>query len=111
MFQTFARFDEDNSGDVDKREFRRAMEHLRIEVSSSDIEAIFARYDRSDKGSIDYSEFLELMHFTPSHATPYSSSSSGEDRDSHIKRIIVKIRQKMEDNLGNDAQSSQVNTY
>jgi hypothetical protein len=103
---------------VDKREFRRAMEHLGIDASSADIEAIFRRYDRDDKGSMSYTEFLELMSYRPSHYSSsnttrasHHSASSGDDLDSfdsRMKRIIVKIRRNMEDNLGNDAQSSKV---
>ena len=83
---------------MDKREFRRAMEHLGIEVSIADIDAIFERYDKDDKGSISYTEFLELMSFKPTRAP------SSERHDPYD--LVMKFREKIEYKLGPGAHAA-----
>jgi hypothetical protein len=76
------------------------MDHLKIEVSFPDINAIFDRYDRDGKGSIDYKEFLDLLNMKP------SSSSSSSDKRHDPYDLVMKFREKIEYKLGPGAHAA-----
>ena len=64
----FAKFDHDQSGNVDYAEFRLAMEHLGLHVEGQGLagkgglpaqamELLFAKYDTDQSGTVSYEEF------------------------------------------------------
>jgi hypothetical protein len=64
----FAKFDHDQSGNVDFAEFRLAMEHLGLHVEGQGLagkgglpaqamELLFAKYDTDQSGTVSYEEF------------------------------------------------------
>ena len=59
--ETFAMFDENNSGDIDKKEFSKLIEVLGLEMSEKKQNEILKDLDKEGKGSIDYDEFVKLM--------------------------------------------------
>ena len=63
----FSSMDENGDGKIDKREFARAMEELRVPVGNHQIDQIFNVYDADNNGSFDYNEFLVLMEFSKHH--------------------------------------------
>ena len=55
----FARFDVDQSGRVDEREFRKIVEALGESPSDEVLSLEFALIDKNSDGFVDYSEFVE----------------------------------------------------
>ena len=59
--ETFAMFDENNSGDIDKAEFSKLTEVLGLEISEKKQNEILRDLDKEGNGCIDYEEFVKLM--------------------------------------------------
>ena len=59
--ETFAMFDENNSGDIDKAEFSKLTEVLGLEISEKKQNDILRDLDKEGNGCIDYEEFVKLM--------------------------------------------------
>ena len=59
--ETFAMFDENNSGDIDKTEFSKLTEALGLELSEKKQNEMMRDLDREGSGSIGYEDFVQLM--------------------------------------------------
>ena len=59
--ETFAMFDENNSGDIDKTEFSKLTDVLGLELTEKKQSEIMRDLDKEGNGSIDYEEFVKLM--------------------------------------------------
>ena len=59
--ETFAMFDENNSGDIDKTEFSKLTDVLGLEISEKKQQDIMNNLDKEGNGCIDYEEFVKLM--------------------------------------------------
>lgn len=57
----FKYFDKDNSGFLDKREFRACLQSLGQDSSPNDVKAAFALYDRDLNGKISRQEFVDFL--------------------------------------------------
>ena len=57
----FSQIDTDNSGDIDKNEFKKALALIGSNISEGDIGKIFERFDKNGNGTITYDEFRLLM--------------------------------------------------
>ena len=57
----FRKWDADDSGTITKREWRRALPMLGLEISSAQSDAAFDALDPSDDGAIDYAELGKLL--------------------------------------------------
>ena len=73
--EAFEDADRDNSGNIDKREFKKAMSFLGVDLSGGDVDDIYDRYDSQRDGRLDYTEFVDLLGLSR------RRSSSGRDRD------------------------------
>jgi calcyphosin len=54
----FKIMDDDNSGNIDISEFRKAMKDFRIDLNENEIQLVFSSFDRDGSGTIDYDEFV-----------------------------------------------------
>ena len=63
----FSDMDENGDGKIDKTEFAKAMDFLKVPVGDHQIDKIFAVYDTDNNGCFDYNEFLVLMEYTKHH--------------------------------------------
>ena len=52
--------DKDKSGRIDTKEFKLAMQNLKIPVGVKEIDDIFAVYDEDGNG-LDYYEFIDII--------------------------------------------------
>jgi Ca2+-binding EF-hand superfamily protein len=59
--ETFAMFDENNSGDIDKTEFSKLTEALGLEISEKKQNEMMKDLDKEGNGCIGYEDFVELM--------------------------------------------------
>ena len=59
--ETFAMFDENNSGDIDKNEFSKLTDVLGLEINERKQNDILKDLDKEGNGSINYEEFVNLM--------------------------------------------------
>ena len=57
----FLQADTDNSGTLDRREFKELLNNLDINLTAKDIRAILSEADTNDDGVLDYKEFLPIM--------------------------------------------------
>ena len=60
LANTFDLFDKDESGGIDASELRRALQHLGVDSSSKQADAILKQYDDDSNSSIDVKEFARL---------------------------------------------------
>ena len=59
--ETFAMFDENNSGDIDKTEFSKLTEALGLNLNEKKQSEMIRDLDKEGNGCIDYEEFVKLM--------------------------------------------------
>ena len=59
--ETFAMFDENNSGDIDKTEFSKLTDVLGLEINERKRDEIMRDLDKEGNGCINYDEFVNLM--------------------------------------------------
>ena len=57
----FVTFDRNNSGKLSRAEFRNALEHLKLNLSTYDIETLLVEADSNKDGLIDYNEFCKFL--------------------------------------------------
>ena len=100
--EVFADIDDDNSGTIDKREMTKALKVLRVDVSSREIDDLFREYDADGDGRLGYNEYLSLLGFNRDVGR---KSTAPNDRKSELESLVDRIRLKIEDNLGSEAQS------
>lgn len=113
--EVFAAIDTNNNGEIDKREFEKAMIKLRVDLTSREIDMIFEKFDYNGSRSINYEEFLRFIDFDGSrNSNNRSRSSSGVDRDGgidprlkmKINDLLDKIRKNLHEELGAGATSA-----
>lgn len=61
MARIFKFFDVDGSGELDKDEFRMAMERFGMTLSQKEIDGFFRRYDQDGGGEISFDELVERV--------------------------------------------------
>jgi len=61
VIDLFRDWDDNQSGTVDKQEWRKAMFQLGFDVSLSQIDALFTAFDPDGSGSVDYRELSKLL--------------------------------------------------
>ena len=59
--ETFAMFDENNSGDIDKTEFSKLTDALGLEINEKKQNEIMKELDKEGNGCIGYDDFVDLM--------------------------------------------------
>lgn len=61
LMRQFKLFDTDQSGYLDKYEFKKAVEDYEVNVHPKDLENLFNCFDTDRNGKIDYNEFIEAL--------------------------------------------------
>ena len=61
VLDLFRAWDEDGDGTVDKREFRRALQLLRLNAEKEAVDALFDAFDPDRTGSIEYGELDQKL--------------------------------------------------
>ena len=59
--ETFAMFDENNSGDIDRAEFSKLIDVLGLDMNDKKQAEIMRELDKEGNGCINYEEFVKLM--------------------------------------------------
>ena len=54
-------YGDDESGDIDVKELRQALNHLGIQTSSSQAEKVMLKYDKDGSGELDFEEFTRCI--------------------------------------------------
>jgi calmodulin len=67
--------DLNNSNSIDKREFKKVMGFLSVQLTGAEIKGIYDKFDRNGDGTLNYSEFLNFFGFETSEGK--SASVSG----------------------------------
>jgi Ca2+-binding EF-hand superfamily protein len=58
MQKQFKIMDDNNSGNIDMYEFKKAVKDFRIDLNDNEIQQVFGAFDRDGSGAIDYDEFI-----------------------------------------------------
>jgi len=61
LLKQFKLFDTDQSGYLDKYEFKKAIEDYEVEVHPKDLYNLFSSFDADQNGRIEYNEFLQAI--------------------------------------------------
>ena len=56
--EAFNMFDEDGSGDIDKKEFSKLVQTLGLQLNKKKINELIEEIDKDGSGTIDYDEFF-----------------------------------------------------
>ena len=59
--EAFNMFDEDHSGEIDKREFAKLITSLGLELNEKRIDELMKEMDKDGSGTIDFDEFSIMM--------------------------------------------------
>jgi Ca2+-binding EF-hand superfamily protein len=59
--QLFKKFDKDNSGNVNKKEFGVALKNLNFSMSPAELDLLFMEFDVDGSDEITYKEFIKKM--------------------------------------------------
>jgi Ca2+-binding EF-hand superfamily protein len=103
--EAFNTFDDDNSGDIDKNEFRKAITTLGLEVDDKKIMEMMRQMDKNGSGSIDFEEFKAMMskyQFSKDSPIPQHLESSFNlyDKDSDGYISVKDLQKVWEDFTG-----------
>ena len=83
VIDLFREWDTDGDGQVSKKEFRRAMPMLGLDVPKADIDALFDEFDKDGGGQIGYQEMKKLLS-----SGPGSSSAAAAVRAPHHQQPL-----------------------
>lgn len=61
LLKQFKLFDTDQSGYLDKYEFKKAVDDYEVNVHPKDLDNLFNSFDADGNGKIDYNEFLQTL--------------------------------------------------
>ena len=61
VIDLFREWDEDASGSVSKREFRKAMPMLGLDVPAEDVDALFDSWDPDGSGMLELKELTRVL--------------------------------------------------
>lgn len=88
--KVFRRFDEDKSGRLSMKEFKRGLHHMGLQLSAEEMTVILRHMDKNIDGHIDYREFVqqfaepELKHSGHGHSMkrqPTSAAAASTEYD------------------------------
>ena len=99
---TFDLFDTNQSGDIDGREIRRALQHLGMEADSSEARTVLEKYDQDKDSRLDINEFhqvvLELLEyqktippFVRSAFDLFDTNQSGDIDGREVRRALQQL--------------------
>lgn len=108
--EAFKIFDEDGSGEIDLREFRKMIRSLGINMDDDTIYEMMKKIDRNKSGSIDIDEFTDVMmkyqlseHITVNQHLEITFNLYDKDQDGIIsKDDLIKVSKEIEDILNNE---------
>jgi Ca2+-binding EF-hand superfamily protein len=58
MQRQFKIIDDNQSGNIDIYEFKKAIKDFRVDLTDNEIQLVFKAFDRDGSGAIDYDEFV-----------------------------------------------------
>ena len=61
MDRLFRDFDTNRDGEISEREFLRAMDKLRLDLTDREARKLMRRFDRNNDGRISYGEFIRYV--------------------------------------------------
>ena len=77
VIDLFREWDQDQDGQVTKKEFVKGLASLKMSVDAADIDALFAHFDPDGSGTLDYKELQTVLR---NNATPKVALKSAEGK-------------------------------
>merc|ERR1712054_62383 len=98
----FREFDRNRDGDISEREFLRAMDKLRLDVTDSEARRLMRRFDRNNDGRISYREFIRFAEGRGGRSDDRSrrSPDSAADDEDELASKVRKILRRRDEDLG-----------
>jgi len=108
--EAFRMFDTDNSGEIDKKEFRKLVKSLGLELNNRKINELMKKIDTNNSGQIDMEEFTKMMlqyQFNKDSSIELHLDNAfnlyDKDQDGLISSDdLMKVSQELEDVLGKE---------
>ena len=86
----FREWDADRSGSVSKKEFRKAMPHLGLDVPKAEVDALFDQWDPDGSGSIEIGELNRILRKQAELPTHLRAGAVAVDTSTKNKRTLRK---------------------
>jgi Ca2+-binding EF-hand superfamily protein len=84
----FRKFDENNSGRISEREFLRAMDKLRLDLTDKEARKLMSRFDTDNSGSISYREFIRFAEGRGGVSSPRKAGRARPDDSDRSSRNL-----------------------
>merc|ERR1711988_1160313 len=94
MDRLFREFDRNRDGDISEREFLRAMDKLRLDLTDSEARRLMRRFDRNNDGRISYREFIRFAEGRGGLASPSKRDRDGDrfSMDDDEDELAIKVQ-------------------
>merc|ERR1711975_192113 len=101
----FREFDRNRDGDISEREFLRAMDKLRLDLTDSEARRLMRRFDRNNDGRISYREFIRFAEGRGGVSSPSKRDRDGDrfsmdDDEDELATKVQRILRRRDDGPG-----------
>jgi len=111
--EAFQMFDEDGSGEIDAREFKKVIKSLGLNMNDDNIKEIMKKIGKNHSGYIDLEEFTEVMlnhqikeQITVNEHLENTFTLYDKDQDGIIsEQDLIRVSKEVEDILGSEEAS------
>merc|ERR1711988_1955540 len=105
MDRLFREFDRNRDGDISEREFLRAMDKLRLDLTDSEAKRLMRRFDRNNDGRIAYREFIRFAEGRGGVSSPSKRDRDGDrfsmdDDEDELATKVQRILRRRDDGPG-----------
>ncbi len=97
--EAFYMFDEDHSGDIDKREFKNLIRSINPDIPNTKIIELMKTVDKDNSGKIDKQEFTYMMMEQFKNLQKEVNVEKGKTRDDKVKKSPVTVNLELVFNL------------
>merc|ERR1711988_1129891 len=92
MDRLFREFDRNRDGDISEREFLRAMDKLRLDLTDSEARRLMRRFDRNNDGRISYREFIRFAEGRGGVSSPSKRDRDGDRFSMDEDELATKVQ-------------------
>merc|ERR1712216_342139 len=105
MDRLFREFDRNRDGDISEREFLRAMDKLRLDLTDKEAKRLMRRFDRNNDGRISYREFIRFAEGRGGVSSPSKRDRDGDrfsmdDDEDELATKVQRILRRRDDGPG-----------
>merc|ERR1712139_616304 len=103
--RVFREFDTNRDGEISEREFLRAMDKLRLDLTDKEARRLMRRFDRNNDGRISYREFIRFAEGRGGVSSPSKRDRDGDrfsmdDDEDELATKVQRILRRRDDGPG-----------